>query len=178
MWSDISYMEILFWMTMIGSICWIIRSIIFAKKSKITPTETNLNKKRDAQLNVAASKTNPAKKATVRIGVPSKSSTRQTIRISLPPKPSPAPTAPYGTFVKPVVPTLSTGNEAKGKNSGITGPAPLPIAHPGILPIPIPVNPGIPQVVFRMRILKQLWEEQLASEDEYLWKKAEILRNL
>ena len=115
----------------------------------------------------------------MRIGVPPKHSTNQTIRISLPPKQGQAPADPYGTPTTPIVPTPSTVDEPKGKKYGITGPAPLPIAHPDmLLPSPIPVNPGIPQVVFRMRILQQLWAEQLVSEEEYQEKKAQIMRSL
>lgn len=105
-------------------------------------------------------------------------SSKQTIRISLPPKQGQAPADPYETVTIPIISTQSTVDESKRKKVGITGPAPLPIADPSILPSPIPVHLGIPQVVFRMRILQQLWEEQLVSEGEYQRKKAEILRNL
>ena len=199
MWSEIGYLKILLWMTLIGSAYWLYRSIVIAKKTKRKPSETNLDNKRDAQFNLLASEANPAKKATVRIGVPPKHSTNQTIRISLPPKqesdpltPSSkqtirismppkqgqAPADPYETSAKPIVPTPSTVDEPKGRKYGITGPAPLPVENPGMLPAPIPVHLGIPQVVFRMRILQQLFEEQLVSEEEYQGKKAGILRNL
>ena len=179
MWSEIGYLKILLWMTLIGSVYWIFRTIVFAKKPKRKPAETNLDNQRDAQFNLPASEAaNPAKKATVRIGVPPKPSSKQTIRISLPPKQGQAPADPYGTPTKPIVQTPSTVDEPKGRKYGITGPAPLPVENPGMLPAPIPVHLGIPQVVFRMRILQQLWAEQLVSEEEYQGKKAEILRNL
>jgi len=206
MWSEIGYLKILLWVTVIGSAVtvigsayWIFRSIVFGKKPKRTPAATNSDNKRDSRINLPASGANPANKVTVRIGVPPKSSANQTIRISMPPKREPdppmpsskqtirislppkkgqAPVDPYETVTSPIVSTQSTVDEPKGKKYGITGPAPLPIADPGILPAPIPVHLGIPQVVFRMRILQQLWEEQLVSEGEYQRKKAEILRNL
>ena len=207
MWSEIGYLEILLWVTVIGSAVtvigsayWIFRSIVLAKKPKKTPAATNSDNKRDARINLPASGANPAKKATVRIGVPPKSSanqtirinllppkqepdpsmpsSKQTIRISMPPKQGQAPADPYATVTSPIISTQSPVDEPKGKKHGITGPAPLPIADPGILPAPIPVHLGIPQVVFRMRILQQLWEEQLVNGEEYQEKKEEILRNL
>ena len=91
----------------------------------------------------------------------------------MPPKQGQAPADPYETSDNPIVPTPSTVDEPKGRKCGITGPAPLPVENPGMLPAPIPVHLGIPQEVFRMRILQQLEEEQLLSEGEYQEKKRE-----
>jgi hypothetical protein len=165
-----------------------LRVIVTAKKPKRTPTETNLKNEGDTRLNLPASEANPAKKATVRIGLPPKPDSKQTIRISMPPKQGQVPVDPYGTVTSPIIPTHSTVDGPNGGKYGITGPSPLPIAHPGMLPAPvpvpgmlpapIPVRLGIQQVVFRMRILQQLWEEQLVNGEEYQEKKEEILRNL
>ena len=95
-----------------------------------------------------------------------------------PPKQGQVPEDPYGPVTSPIIPTHSTVDWPKEKKYGITGPAPLPIAHPGMLPAPNPMTPGIPQVVFRMRILQQLWAEQLLSEEEYQEKKTQIMRSL
>ena len=199
MWSEISYLKILLWMPLMVAAYWILRVIVFAKKPKRTPTETNLKNEGDTRLNLPASEANPAKKATVRIGLPPKPSagngiriflpsgqgldpptpdSKQTIRISMPPKQGQVPVDPYGTVTSSIIPTHSTVDGPKGEKYGITGPAPLPIAHPGMLPAPVPVRLGIQQVVFRMRILQQLWEEQLVNGEEYQEKKEEILRNL
>ena len=209
MWSEISYLKILLWMPLVVAAYWILRIIVFAKKPKRTPTETNLKNEGDTRLNLPASETNPAKKATVRIGLPPKPSagkgiriflpsgqeldpptpdSKQTIRISMPPKQGQVPEDPYKTVSSPIIPTHSTVDGPNGGKYGITGPSPLPIAHPGMLPAPVPVPSmlpapvpvrlGIQQVVFRMRILQQLWEEQLVNGEEYQEKKEEILRNL
>jgi len=210
MWSEISYLKILLWMPLVVAAYWILRIIVFAKKPKRTPTETNLKNEGDTRLNLPASEANPAKKATVRIGLPPKPDSKQTIRISMPPKQGQVPVDPYmaacvdeldkppkqgqvpedpyGTVTSPIIPTHSTVDGPNGGKYGITGPSPLPIAHPGMLPAPvpvpgmlpapIPVRLGIQQVVFRMRILQQLWEEQLVNGEEYQEKKEEILRNL
>ena len=221
MWSEISYLKILLWMPLVMAAYWILRVVVFAKKPKRTPTETNLKNEGDTRLNLPASEANPAKKATVRIGLPPKPSagkgiriflpsgqeldpptpdSKQTIRISMPPKQGQVPedpymaacvdeldkppkqgqvpVDPYGTVTSPIIPTHSTVDGPNGGKYGITGPSPLPIAHPGMLPAPVPVRLGIQQVVFRMRILQQLWEEQLVNGEEYQEKKEEILRNL
>ena len=94
MWIEIGYLEILLWMTLIGSAYWLFRSIVFAKKPKRKTAETNLDNKRDVQFNLLASEANPAKKATVRIGVPPKHSTNQTVRIFLPSRQGPDPLTP------------------------------------------------------------------------------------
>ncbi len=181
MWSEISIPDILQWGLLIGCICGICGLLILQKKQKAK----DLDKKRDSQTNLSASGAKPAQKATVRIGLPPKQGpdpltpgSKQTIRISLPSKQGQVPVDPYETSANPIVPTQYTADELNEKKYGITGPAPLPIAHPGMLPVPIPINPGIPQVVFRMRILQQLREEQLVDEEEYQEKKSEILRNL
>lgn len=80
LWSEIGYLEILLCVTVIGSAYWIFRSIIFAKKPKRTPAATNSDNKRDSRINLPASEANLAKKATVRIGLPPKPSTKQTVR--------------------------------------------------------------------------------------------------
>lgn len=176
MWSEISYLKILLWMPLVVAAYWILRIIVFAKKPKRTPTETNLKNVGDTRLNLPAFEANPAKKATVRIGLPPKPDSKQTIRISMPPKQGQVPEDPYKTVSSPIIPTHSTVDGPNGEKYGITGPAPLPIAHLGMLPAPVPL--GIQQVVFRMRILQQLWEEQLVNGEEYQEKKEEILRNL
>jgi hypothetical protein len=199
MWSEISYLKILLWVPLVVAAYWILRVIVTAKKPKRTPTETNLKNGGNTRLNLPASEANPAKKATVRIGLPPKPSagngihislpsgqgpdpptpdSKQTIRICMPLKQGQVPEDPYGTVTSPIIPTHATVNVPNGGKYGITGPAPLPIAHPGMLPAPVPVRLGIQQVVFRMRILQQLWEEHLVNEEEYQEKKAEILRNL
>jgi hypothetical protein len=200
MWSEISYLKILLWMPLVMAAYWILRVVVFAKKPKRTPTETNLKNEGDTRLNLPASEANPAKKATVRIGLPPTPDSKQTIRISMPPKQGQVPmdpymaacvdeldkppkqgqvpVDPYGTVTSPIIPTHSTVDGPNGGKYGITGPSPLPIAHPGMLPAPVPVRLGIQQVVFRMRILQQLWEEQLVNGEEYQEKKEEILRNL
>ena len=199
MWADIGNLKILLWMFLVGAACWILRVIVFAKNPKRTPAEANLKNEGNPRLNFPASKANPAKKATVRIGPPPKPPagqcirismpsgqgpdpptprTKQTVRISMPSKQGQAREDPYGPVTSPIIPTHSTVDWPKEKKYGITGPALLPIENPGMLPAPVPVHLGIPQVVFRMRILQQLLEEQLVSEEEYQEKKEEILRYL
>ena len=93
----------------------------------------------------------------------------------MPSKPGQVPEDPFEICANPIGSTQYREDEPKEKKYGITGPALLPIENPGMLPAPVPVHLSIPQVVFRMRILQQLLEEQLVSEEEYQEKKAEIL---